>query len=58
VSSAKSQSETELAAKIAGSVEINFKSDYFKLDNFAQMYAAPGNAALTAAEAPGGARTS
>jgi hypothetical protein len=38
VSSAKSQSTTDLAANITGSVEINFKSDYFKLDNFAQMY--------------------
>lgn len=39
VSSAKSVASTDLAAKITGSVEINFKSDYFKLDNFAEMYA-------------------
>jgi len=38
VSSAKSQATTDLAAKVAGSVDITFKSDYFKLDNFAQMY--------------------
>lgn len=38
VSSAKSASTTDLAANITGSVEINFKSDYFKLDNFANMY--------------------
>ncbi|MCJ8279457.1 MAG: hypothetical protein MJK14_05865 [Rivularia sp. ALOHA_DT_140] len=38
VSSAKSTSTTDLAANITGSVEINFKSDYFKLDNFANMY--------------------
>ncbi len=38
VSSAKSTSTTDLAANITGSVEINFKSDYFKLDNFLQMY--------------------
>lgn len=38
ISSAKSTSSTDLAAKITGSVEIIFKSDYFKLDNFAQMY--------------------
>lgn len=38
VSSAKSESSTDLAAKITGSVEINFKTDYFKLDNFATMY--------------------
>jgi len=38
VSSAKSTATTDLAAKVAGSVEIQFKSDYFKLDNFATMY--------------------
>lgn len=38
VSSAKSTASTDLAAKVAGSVDIQFKSDYFKLDNFAQMY--------------------
>ncbi|MEP1079873.1 hypothetical protein NDI52_31180 [Leptolyngbya sp. PL-A3] len=38
VSSAKSTNTTEMSAQITGSVEINFKSDYFKLDNFAQMY--------------------
>lgn len=41
VSSAKSTNQTDLAAKITGEVEINFKSDYFKLDNFAQMYSQP-----------------
>jgi hypothetical protein len=49
VSSAKSEASTDLQAKVTGSVEINFKSDYFKLDNFATMYgpldgAAPGAA--------------
>ena len=38
VSSAKSQATTDLAAKLSGNVEIIFKSDYFKLDNFATMY--------------------
>ena len=38
VSSAKSVASTDLAAKVAGSVDIQFKSDYFKLDNFAKMY--------------------
>jgi hypothetical protein len=38
VSSAKSVANTELAAKVAGSVDITFKSDYFKLDNFAALY--------------------
>jgi hypothetical protein len=53
ISSAKSTSSTDLSAKLAGSVEINFKSDYFKLDNFATMYgpvAEPG-----AAKPPAGA---
>jgi hypothetical protein len=60
VSSAKSEASTSLAAKLTGSVDITFKSDYFKLDNFASMYAdirnqAPsvaGGAPATAA-APG-----
>ena len=38
VSSAKSTSTTDLTAQVSGSVEIQFKSDYFKLDNFATMY--------------------
>lgn len=38
VSSARSVSNTSLAAKLTGEVEIIFKSDYFKLDNFAEMY--------------------
>lgn len=65
VSSAKSIAETDLAAKLTGDVEITFKTDYFKLDNFAQMYgpiqqqapsgvgAAPGSGpALPAATPP------
>jgi hypothetical protein len=43
VSSAKSAASTDLAAKITGSVEIQFKSDYFKLDNFATMYGPQAN---------------
>ncbi len=39
VSSVKSQADTSLAARLSGSVEIIYKSDYFKLDNFAAMYA-------------------
>ncbi len=39
VSSAKSQASTSLSAKLTGEVDIQFKSDYFKLDNFATMYA-------------------
>jgi hypothetical protein len=53
VSSAKSQATTDLTAQVSGSVEIQFKSDYFKLDNFATMYgpvtnAVPGAPALPA----------
>lgn len=52
VSSAKSEATTDLQAKVTGSVEINFKSDYFKLDNFAAMY---GPMEQAAPAAPGGA---
>lgn len=38
VASAKSVANTELAAKLTGNVKIEFKSDYFALDNFAEMY--------------------
>ncbi|MBH5322454.1 hypothetical protein [Aurantiacibacter sediminis] len=38
ISTVDSKATTELAAKVAGSVDITFKSDYFKLDNFATMY--------------------
>ncbi len=34
IASAKSQHDTDLAAKVTGFVDIQFKSDYFKLDNF------------------------
>lgn len=58
VSSAKGTANTELAAKITGSVNIKFKTDYFKLDNFAQMYgpvtrqAAPGTSGASPGTAP------
>lgn len=39
VSTTKSQAKDELKAKLRGFVKIDFKTDYFKLDNFAQMYA-------------------
>jgi hypothetical protein len=51
VSSAKSQASTSLAAKLTGSVDITFKSDYFKLDNFAAMYGGLGAGAGTGAQA-------
>lgn len=37
VSSVKAVSDSSLAAQIKGSVKIQFKSDYFKLDNFAKL---------------------
>ena len=43
VSSANSVANDEIKAKLSGEVEINFKTDYFKLDNFANMYAVPPN---------------
>lgn len=55
VSSAKSEATTDLAAKVAGSVDITFKSDYFKLDNFAKMYGPVTEAEK--AEVAGGARS-
>ena len=39
VSSVKAVADSKLAAQIKGSVKIQFKSDYFKLDNFASLYA-------------------
>lgn len=64
ISSAKSTATTDLAVKLAGSVDITFKSDYFKLDNFATMYgpatqtpgAAPARPAGTPAALPAGAK--
>ena len=60
VASAKSAVDTSLQAKLAGSVDITFKSDYFKLDNFATMYGpqaggAQAPTASGAAPAPGAA---
>lgn len=52
VSSTKSKSEDELKAKLRGYVNIKFKTDYFKLDNFAQMYGPPSPEAQQAALAP------
>jgi hypothetical protein len=60
VSSAKGDSSTDLAAKLTGSVDITFKSDYFKLDNFAQMYmngagGGPGGTGGVGGQQPAGA---
>jgi hypothetical protein len=50
VSSANSKNTDQLKANLTGKVKIDFKTDYFKLDNFAQMYA--NGAAGGAAKAP------
>jgi hypothetical protein len=44
VSSTKSQASTDLTAQVSGSVEIQFRSDFFALDNFATMYGPVSNA--------------
>jgi hypothetical protein len=43
-----------LSAKLHGKVNIKFKTDYFKLDNFANMYADGGTAALKPGNQAGG----
>lgn len=52
VATTKSDSDTSVTANLQGFVEITFKSDYFRLDNFATMYG-PAAAGLAPA-APGG----
>ena len=56
VSSAKSQSTTSLEAKLTGEVEIIFKSDYFKLDNFMTMYSGVTSGDRAAVQGPAGAQ--
>lgn len=52
VATTKSDTDTSVTANLQGFVEITFKSDYFRLDNFATMY---GPAAQGPAQAaPGG----
>jgi hypothetical protein len=45
----------DMTAKLHGKVNIEFKTDYFKLDNFANMYSDGGVAALKPGAAAGGA---
>ncbi len=52
VSSAKSSANDELNTKLRGFVNIKFKTDYFKLDNFAEMYAPPTPEQIKAADSP------
>ena len=56
INTSNKTADDELAAKLKGKVNIKFKTDYFKLDNFANMYSDGGTAALKpAAPAAGGA---
>ena len=55
VSSAAGKTSTDLSAKITGSVSLEIESDYFKLDNFAEMYkkiAAPAAQGAAGAASP------
>lgn len=52
VASLNSTQQDEMSAKLAGKVRIKFKSDYFKLDNFAKMYGGLSDEDI--AEAKGG----
>jgi hypothetical protein len=52
VNTSDKKATDDLSAKLMGKVKIEFATDYFKLDNFASMYADGGVAAL---KPPGGA---
>lgn len=53
INASNKEAKDEMFAKLMGKVNIKFKSDYFKLDNFAQMYADGGVAALKPPAQPG-----
>jgi hypothetical protein len=48
VNTSDKKATDDLSATLHGKVNIQFKTDYFKLDNFASMYADGGTAALKA----------
>jgi hypothetical protein len=50
VSTAKKTADDELFAQLKGKVKIQFKTDYFKMDNFLQMYGDGGVQALQPAQ--------
>lgn len=52
VATTKSDTDTSVTANLQGFVEITFKSDYFRLDNFAAMYGPAAQGPAPAA--PGG----
>ena len=53
VNTSDKKATDDLSAKLKGNVKIHFKTDYFKLDNFATMYADGGVAALKQGTAGG-----
>jgi hypothetical protein len=53
VNTSDKKATDDLSATLHGKVNIEFKTDYFKLDNFANMYADGGVAALKPAGAAG-----
>ena len=53
VNTSQKEATDTLSAKLTGKVNIQFKTDYFKLDNFANMYADGGVKALPAPGAAG-----
>jgi hypothetical protein len=55
VNTSDKKATDDLSAKLQGKVSIEFKTDYFKLDNFANMYADGGVAALKQGGPAGGA---
>ncbi|HYZ29065.1 MAG TPA: hypothetical protein VE570_08435 [Thermoleophilaceae bacterium] len=55
VNTSDKKATDDLSATLKGKVNIEFKTDYFKLDNFANMYADGGVAALKPAAPAGGA---
>jgi len=55
VNTSDKKATDDLTASLKGSVSIEFKTDYFKLDNFASMYADGGVAALKPAAGAAGA---
>jgi hypothetical protein len=55
VNTAEKKATDDLSATLKGKVQIEFKTDYFKLDNFANMYADGGVRGAQPAGAPAGA---
>jgi hypothetical protein len=54
INTASKDASDDLSAKLMGKVNIKFKTDYFKLDNFANMYADGGVAAFKPPAGGGG----